>query len=65
MAQKTVRIGAEIEREIDIEFSQWAETEERSKRRHAAVLIRKLTVLRKTHPDELQRLGLMDRSLTN
>lgn len=60
MASKTVRIGAEVDQQTDTDLEEWSEREERSKRRHAAVLLRKLTVLRKTHPDELQRLGLLE-----
>ena len=62
MSQKTVRIGAEVDPETDRELEAWSEQEERSKRRHAAVLLRKLTALRKTQPAELARLGLMDLS---
>jgi hypothetical protein len=62
MAQKTVRIGIEVDRETDLEIQEWADAEERSKRRHLAILARKLATLRKSHPDDLQRLGLMDRT---
>jgi hypothetical protein len=63
MSTKTVSIRAEVDRETDQELENWSESEERSKRRHTSVLLRKLTVLRKTNPDDLQRLGLMERSL--
>jgi hypothetical protein len=62
MATKTVRIGAEIDKETDVEFGRWAEREGRSKRRHLAILARKLTTLQKTRPDDLARLGLLDHS---
>lgn len=58
MAQKTVRIGVEIDRESDVDFRKWAETEGRSKRRHAEVLMRRLIELFNSRPIELERLGL-------
>jgi len=61
MAQKTVRIGVEVDRETDSDFETWAETEGRSKRRHAAILLKNLTSLQKTHREELERLGLVCR----
>ncbi len=60
MAQKTVRIGIEVDRETDTEISEWSEEEGRSKRRHTAILVRRLAKLRKTNPDDLQRLGLLN-----
>lgn len=59
MAQKTVRIGVEVDRETDTDFETWAENEGRSKRRHAAILLRNLTALVKSHPADLERLGLI------
>jgi hypothetical protein len=58
MATKTVRIGVEVDRETDSDFETWADSEGRSKRRHAAILLRNLTSLVKTHRDDLERLGL-------
>jgi hypothetical protein len=61
MAAKQGVIKAEVDREIENDFSAWAEREGRSKQRHASILLRKLTSLKRSHPDELARLGLMDR----
>lgn len=61
MARKGINLRIEVDRETDTEFSAWAESEGRSKRRHLAILTRKLTTLRKTSPDDLARLGLLDR----
>jgi len=58
MGQKMINIRVEIDRETDVDFDGWAEKEGRSKRRHAAILLRKLTGLMKTHPTDLERLGL-------
>lgn len=64
MRQRTVNLRLELSPEDNLAIEKWADHEERSKRRHAAVLLRKLTVLRKTQPDKLAELGLMEKSLT-
>lgn len=61
MGQKTIKIGVEVDRETDETVEDWADDEGRSKRRHAAVLLRKLAKLKKTQPGELIKLGLLDR----
>jgi hypothetical protein len=61
MAQKTTRIGVEVDEKTDTAFEAWAESEGRSKRRHAAILLRDLTSLIKTHRPDLERLGLIAR----
>jgi hypothetical protein len=58
MAQRTVRTGVELDRDTDADLEKWADSEGRSKRRHAAIVLRKLTGLLKTHPSDLERLGL-------
>lgn len=60
MAQKTIGIGVDVDRETDDELDKWSKQEGRSKRRHVAVILRKISILRRTKPDELQRLGLVD-----
>ena len=60
MGQKLINIRVEVDRDTDHEFEKWSESEGRSKRRHAAILMRKLTSLRKTRPDDLVKLGLID-----
>lgn len=62
MAQKLINIRVEIEKDTDADFDKWAEKEGRSKRRHAAILIRNLTSLAKTHRPDLERLGLVAKS---
>lgn len=60
MAVKHGTIKAEVCKETEMDFSDWAHQEGRSKQRHASILLKKLTALRKTNPDELTRIGLMD-----
>lgn len=62
MRRKGVNLRIEVDRQTDLEFSQWADSEGRSKRRHLAILARKLTALRKSDPDGLVRLGLLERA---
>jgi uncharacterized sporulation protein YeaH/YhbH (DUF444 family) len=61
MSKNGTQIRIEVDRETDHEFSQWSDAEGRSKRRHVEILMRKLASLRKSHPEDLQRLGLVDR----
>jgi hypothetical protein len=63
MGAKRINVRIELDRETDTEISQWSDSEGRSKRRHLEILARKLASLRKTHPDDMQRLGLVDRAL--
>ena len=65
MATKTIRIGAEVEREVDMEFGEWAENEGRSKTRHLSILVRKLVGLAKQKPAALAELGLLDKDAHN
>jgi hypothetical protein len=58
MAQpNTIRV--ELEPAVAESLAAWGEDEGRSKRGHAAYLLRKLATLRQTNPGELARLGLM------
>lgn len=54
-------LGKPAERELDV----WAKLEGRSKQQHAAVLLRKLIAVRKSNPDALSSLGLLDRQLAH
>lgn len=63
MQRDHVNLRIEVDRQTDLDFGAWADDEGRSKRRHLAILTRKLTALRKTNPDDLVRLGLLDRPL--
>lgn len=65
MGSKLINIRVEIERETDTEFDKWAKSEGRSKRRHAAIVVRNLTSLLKTHRPDLERLGLVAKQLTS
>lgn len=60
---QVIRIGVEVDRETDMEIERWSQEEGRSKRRHTAILVRRLTNLRKTHRQDLERLGLVQPSL--
>ena len=58
MAQpNTIRV--ELEPSVADSLAEWSEVEGRSKRGHAAYLLRRLATLRMTNPDALARLGLM------
>jgi len=57
----TIRVGAQLDTDTNKDLCRWAEDESRSKRRQAAVLLRKLTELRRTQPTELERLNLIER----
>jgi hypothetical protein len=60
MASDTIKIGVDADRETDVELRKWAKAEGRSKRRLAAVLLRKLAQLRKENPAPLKTLRLME-----
>lgn len=55
---KTVRVGAELDVQTDAKFDRWARAEGLSKRRHAAILLRRLTSLWETDGASLAKLGL-------
>lgn len=58
MAQpSTIRV--ELEPSVAETLAEWSEVEGRSKRGHAAYLLRRLAALRESNPAELARLGLM------
>ena len=59
---KLVPVKVKLEPEVALGIKQWADVEGRSRTRHTEILLRKLTVLRRTQPAELARLGLMDLS---
>lgn len=65
MGQRIFSTRVELDHDTDDTLEKWGELEGKSKRRHAAILIRKLIVLRETQPAELVRLGLIDRLLAN
>jgi hypothetical protein len=56
---KTIGVVVELDKGVDATLSRWAEREERSKRRQAAVLLRRLAELFEERPEELQKLGLV------
>ena len=60
MAHETVATRVEIDEAADFDLKRWARAEGKSKRRHIAILCRKLTALTKTNAEDLVRLGLMD-----
>lgn len=65
MGQKIATIRVEIDQRTDADFNSWAGNEGRSKRRHAAVLLRNLTSLLKTNRPDLERLGLVAKQPAN
>lgn len=58
--QELINIRVEVDPQIDLDLRKWAKKEGRSKRRQVAVLLRKLSAIRKSNPSELERLGLID-----
>lgn len=55
-----IPVNVELDPDVNDAVEQWAASEGRSKRNLMAVLTRKLVRLRKSKPEELQRLGLME-----
>ena len=60
MATKKVETKVKLDRETDLELQTWAEETERSKTRQMAVLMRRLVSLRKTNPEALRQLELVN-----
>lgn len=60
MARETIKIGVETDRETDLTLRSWSRDEGRSKRRHAAVVLKNVARLRKLSPDELNRMPTAD-----
>ena len=60
MRRETIKIGVETDRETDLTLRSWSKDEGRSKRRHAAVVLKNNARLRKMNPDELMRLATAD-----
>jgi hypothetical protein len=63
MSMQTVSVRLELDAETHQAMGDWSKVEGRSTREQTAVLMRKLARLRKDQPDELARLGLLDRLL--
>jgi hypothetical protein len=61
MAQETIQTRVELDESADLDLKKWARSEGRSKRNLMTILLRKLAALRKTDPDALASLGLLDR----
>jgi hypothetical protein len=60
MKTRVIPVNVLLDFDTDREAGDWAEREGKSKRRHVAILMRKLVALREAQPDELVRLGLME-----
>lgn len=58
MARDGINIRVKADPETNVELEKWAKDEDRSKRRHASVLLRKLVKIRREKPDALRALGL-------
>lgn len=59
MSRDTIKTQFELEQDTDGAIKKWAKHEGRSKRRHAAIVLRKLIEVAKTERDTLKRLGLV------
>jgi len=55
---RNVETKVVLDPETDLDLKKWADEAERSKRRQIAILLRRLTTLRRTNPQDLQRLQL-------
>lgn len=60
MARDCIRIGAEVDRETDVALRRWSRDEGRSKRRQAAICLRRLTSLRQESPEQLLKMPTLD-----
>lgn len=60
--KETISVRVELDRQTDSDFTRWARSEARSKRRFISVLVGRLVRLQKTEPERLMALGLMDRT---
>ena len=58
MAREKNTLRVVIDQESHLQLKQWADQEERSKRRQAAVLLQKLIRIRKEQPQKLKEMGL-------
>lgn len=63
MSTQTVSVRLELDPDTHQAMGEWSKIEGRSTREHTAVLMRKLARLRRDKPDELAKLGLLDRLL--
>lgn len=63
-SENTVRVGAELDPDTDRALNKWSKDEGRSKRGHAAILLKRLARLRESAPDDLVRLGLLTPSIS-
>jgi predicted ATPase with chaperone activity len=58
MGRDLINIRVELDRESDSDLHRWAKEEERSKRLHAKVILRRILQVRRQNPDLLRQLGL-------
>lgn len=59
MVAKRVETKIKLEPEVDLDLKRWADEEDRSKCRHMAVLLRRLSALRRTKREVLRDLQLV------
>ncbi len=64
MASKEKLVGVLVDPDTNHTLKQWSVIAGRSKRRHAAILMRRLMELFDTNPDDLKRLGLIETCTT-
>lgn len=60
MAKDSIKIGVDADRETDAELRKWANSEGRSKRRHAEVVLRRVAKIRRENPAKLKELGIAE-----
>ena len=58
MNRDVIKMGVEVDQKTNLDLKEWSKREGRSKRQHAAILLRKLIEIRKEKPNELKALGL-------
>lgn len=58
MKSETVRIGTEVDEQTALTFKAWGKEEGRSRKRHIAIILRRLAVIKKERPEQLKAIGL-------
>jgi hypothetical protein len=62
MKTRVIPVRVDLDITTEQAMGTWADQEGRSKRRHIAILARRLAELRDQKPDELRKLGLMQQA---
>jgi len=58
MKSEMIRIGTEVDEQTALTFKAWGKEEGRSRKRHIAIVLRRIAVIRKERPEALKQIGL-------